>query len=143
MRLISPAFNQNGFIPRQYTCDGEDVNPELTIEDIPEGTQSLALVVDDPDSPMGTWVHWVVYDIPSLSRIDTNSIPGTQGMNDFQKRDYGGPCPHSGTHHYCFTIYALDEKLGLKEGLSKRDLEKAIQGYILDKAELVGLYKRG
>jgi len=143
MRLTSPEFKKNDVIPPKFTCDGEDVNPHLTIEDLPEGTQSLALVVDDPDAPAGTWVHWVVYDIPPLSRIDADSVPGTQGTNDFQKQDYGGPCPPSGTHHYCFTVYALNEKLGLREGLSKGDLEEAIQGHILDKAELVGLYTRG
>lgn len=142
MKLMSPDFGNKKIIPLKFTCDGEDINPQLIIEDIPEGTESLALVVDNPDAPRGTWVHWIVYDIPPLSRIDENSIPGTQGKNDFHKVDYGGPCPPSGTHHYCFKLYALDKKMALREGLSKRKLEEAMQGHILDKADLVGLYKR-
>jgi Raf kinase inhibitor-like YbhB/YbcL family protein len=142
MKLTSPAFENNGFIPSKYTCQGEDINPALSIEDIPEGTKSLALIVDDPDAPMGTWVHWVVYDIAPVSRIDEDSIPGKQGINDFRKKDYGGPCPPSGTHRYFFKIYALDEELGLEEGVNKRGLEKAMQAHILEKAELIGLYKK-
>ena len=142
MKLTSREFENNNFIPRKFTCQGEDVNPELLVEDIPENTKSLALIVDDPDAPMGTWVHWVVYDIPVISRIEEDSIPGKQGRNDFGKRDYGGPCPPSGTHRYFFKIYALDTKLNLKEGARKSDLEKAMEGHILDKAELIGLYKK-
>jgi len=142
MRLTSPEFQNNAMIPRKFTCQGEDVNPTLIIEDVPEGTKSLALIVDDPDAPMGTWVHWVVYDIPVSSRIEENSIPGKQGRNDFGRKDYGGPCPPSGTHRYFFKIYALDTILGLEEGISKSALEKAMQGHILDKAELIGLYKK-
>lgn len=142
MRVTSPEFAQNELIPARFTCDGEDINPELTIEDIPDGTQSLALVVDDPDAPMGTWVHWVVYDIPRISQIEENSVPGKQGVNDFQKRDYGGPCPPSGTHRYFFKAYALDTTLELEEGASKAELEGAMDGHILDQDELVGSYKR-
>jgi Raf kinase inhibitor-like YbhB/YbcL family protein len=142
MKLISPDVRNKKIIPRKFTCDGEDINPRLVIEDVPRGTKSLALIVDDPDSPMKTWVHWVVYDIPPVSRIDEDSIPGTQGMNDFEKMGYGGPCPRTGTHHYCFKLYALDTRLALKEGANKRKLEQAMQGHILDKADLVGLYKR-
>ena len=142
MELMSPAFKHNGFIPVRFTCEGIDINPPLTIKDIPQGTKSLALIVDDPDAPMGTWVHWVVYDIPVRSSIDEDTIPGKQGMNDFGRKDYGGPCPPSGTHHYFFKIYALDEKLNLKEGITKKDLEKAMEGHILDRAELIGLYKK-
>lgn len=143
MRLTSPEFENNKFIPQKFTCDGEDISPVLELSDIPDKTQSLALIVDDPDAPMGTWVHWVVFDIPVISRIDENSIPGKQGRNDFGRKDYGGPCPPSGTHRYFFKVYALDKKLNLAEGISKQDLEKAMQGHIVDKAELVGLYKRG
>lgn len=143
MELKSPEFENNQFIPKKFTCEGEDVNPALIIENLPEGTKSLALIVDDPDAPMGTWVHWVVYDIPVTSRIDEDSVPGKQGINDFRKKDYGGPCPPSGTHRYFFKIYALDQELGLPEGITKEDLEKAMQGHILDKAELIGLYKKG
>lgn len=142
MKITSPNFKDNEFIPKKFTCEGEDVNPALIIEGIPEEAKSLALIVDDPDAPMGTWVHWVVYDIPVVDRIEENSIPGKQGINDFGRRDYGGPCPPSGTHRYFFKIYALDEMLNLKEGVSKRELERIIQGHILEKAELIGLYKK-
>ena len=142
MKITSPNFKDNELIPKKFTCEGEDVNPALIIEGIPEEAKSLALIVDDPDAPMGTWVHWVVYDIPVVDRIEENSIPGKQGINDFGKRDYGGPCPPSGTHRYFFKIYALDEMLNLKEGVSKRELERIIQGHILEKAELIGLYKK-
>lgn len=142
MKLTSPSFEHNQLMPKKFTCDGEDVSPALVIQDIPDKTQSLALIVDDPDAPMGTWVHWVVYDMPVVSRIEENIIPGRQGSNNFGRKDYGGPCPPSGTHRYFFKLYALDEKLEAKEGLSKQELEKAIAGHILDKAELIGLYKR-
>lgn len=142
MKVRSPEFESSGFIPMRFTCQGEDVNPALIVEGIPAQAKSIALIVDDPDAPMGTWVHWVVYDIPVVSRIEENSIPGKQGMNDFGRKDYGGPCPPSGTHRYFFKVYALDKELGLKEAVDKRGLEKAMQGSILDKAELVGLYKK-
>lgn len=142
MKISSPEFDNNKSIPSKFTCEGKDVNPALVIENIPEGTKGLALIVDDPDAPMGTWVHWVVYDIPVTSRIGEDSIPGKQGINDFRRTNYGGPCPPSGTHRYFFKIYALDRELGLKEGVSKKALEKAMEGHILDKAELVGLYKK-
>ncbi len=143
MKLTSPSFKDKANIPSKFTCEGEDINPGLDIEDIPDGTKSLALIVDDPDAPMKTWVHWVVYDIaPTQRHIDENSIPGKQGINDFRKENYGGPCPPSGTHRYFFKIYALGKVLGLREGVSKEDLEKAMQGHVLDQAELVGLYKR-
>lgn len=142
MKITSPEFEHNAMIPSQFTCDGEDINPPLIIEDIPPETKSLALIVDDPDAPMGTWVHWVVYDIPVTNQIQEDSIPGKQGMNDFRKKDYGGPCPPSGTHRYFFKLYALDQELNLEEGLSKKDLEDAMEGHILAQAELIGLYKR-
>lgn len=142
MQITSPAFVNGGFIPRKYTCQGQDVNPPLVIEDIPAGAKSLALIVDDPDAPMGTWVHWVLFDLPLLDRIEEDSVPGKQGINDFGKRDYGGPCPPSGTHRYFFKLYALDKMLDLPEGISKKDLEKAMQGHILDQAQLIGLYQK-
>jgi Raf kinase inhibitor-like YbhB/YbcL family protein len=142
MKITSPDFKNNELIPKKFTCDGENVSPCLVIESIPPQAKNLALIIDDPDAPMGTWVHWVVYDIPPLSRIEQNSIPGKQGMNDFGRRNYGGPCPPSGTHRYFFKIFALDAVLELKEGSSKKELERSIQGHILEKAELVGLYKR-
>ena len=125
-----------------FTCQGDDVNPELIIEGLPDGVKTLALIVDDPDAPMGTWVHWVVYDIPVITKIEENSIPGKQGGNDFGRKNYGGPCPPSGTHRYFFKLYALDTLLDLPEGINKEDLEGVIQGHILDKTELVGLYKK-
>lgn len=142
MKLTSPVFENNKSIPKKYTCEGEDINPPIAITDIPEGAKSLTLIVDDPDAPMGMWVHWVVYDIPLVSEINENQIPGTQGYNDFRRNDYGGPCPPSGTHRYFFKLYALDEKLGLKVGAKKAELEKAMEGHILAKAALVGLYKK-
>jgi len=142
MKLTSPAFKHNEFIPAKYTCQGDDVNPPLVIEDVPEGTKSLALIVDDPDAPGMTWVHWVVYEMPVISKIEENSIPGKQGINDFRKKNYGGPCPPSGTHRYFFKLYALDKKLGLEEGLRKKELEAAMQGHILAECQLIGLYKK-
>ena len=138
----SPAFANNGFIPTKYTCDGEDVNPSISIEGIPDGTQSLTLIVDDPDAPMGTWDHWIVWNIPPSEKIEENSVPGVEGLNDFRKHSYGGPCPPSGTHRYFFKIYALDTKLNLNANTRKKDLEKAMQSHILAKGELVGRYSR-
>ena len=143
MKITSPSFRNNEKMPAKFTYDGEDINPALDIENLPEGTKSLALIVDDPDAPMKTWVHWVVYDIPPSGRIDEGSIPGKQGINDSGGKDYHGPCPPSGTHRYYFKIYALDKTLGLNDGISKADLEKAMQRSILSSAELVGLYNRG
>ncbi len=141
-KLTSPEFEHNAAMPSKFTCQGDDINPALVIEGLPGSTKSLALIVDDPDAPMGTWVHWVVYNIPVISKIEENSIPGTQGSNDFGRKDYGGPCPPSGAHRYFFKMYALDAQLNLPEGISKEDLEQAMQGHILDKAELIGLYKK-
>lgn len=143
MKITSPEFESGKYMPAKFTCDGGDINPTLIIEGIPKEAKSLVLIVDDPDAPRGTWVHWVVYDIPIRERIDENSVPGKQGMNDSGGRTYHGPCPPSGTHRYFFKIYALDNVLNLNEGIRKPDLEKAMQGHILDKAELIGLYKRG
>ena len=144
MKLISPAFKHNGAMPFEYTCDGADISPELNIENVPENAKSLALIIDDPDAPAGTWVHWVVWNIPP----DTTKIAkgtesgGIGGKNSWGRIGYGGPCPPSGTHRYFFKLYALDINLGLKEGSSKQDLEKAMQGHIIEKAELIGHYKR-
>ncbi len=143
MKLTSPGFENNGYIPIRFSQEGEDINPPLVIENIPQGTKSLALIVDDPDAPAGTWLHWLVYDIPVISNIEENSIPGKQGINSARIKNYHGPYPPSGTHRYFFKIYALDKILNLKEGIRINDLEKAMEGHILDKAELVGLYKRG
>lgn len=143
LSVMSSAFENNKLIPPKYTCDGDDVNPPLRIEGVPEGTKTMALIVDDPDCPTGTWDHWIVWNIPTTtSKIAENTVPGTQGMNDFRKRSYGGPCPPSGTHRYFFKIYALDVKLDLSPTSRKGDLEKAIRGHVLAKGELVGLYRR-
>lgn len=143
MEVRSPEFENGKKIPRKFTCEGGDFNPSLIIGDIPAGAKSLALIVDDPDAPMGTWVHWVSFNIPVVSRIDEDSIPGKQGINDFGRKEYGGPCPPSGIHRYFFKLYALDNVLDLNEGINNEALEEAVEGHILDKAELIGLYKKG
>ncbi|HML03683.1 MAG TPA: YbhB/YbcL family Raf kinase inhibitor-like protein [Candidatus Bathyarchaeia archaeon] len=142
LTVKSSAFPNNGPVPPKYTCDGEDINPPLSIEGIPQGTQSLALTVDDPDAPMGTWDHWVVWNITPSNEIKENTVPGVEGMNDFRKHSYGGPCPPSGTHRYFFKVYALDTKLNLSPNSRKKDLEKSMQGHILAKGETVGRYSR-
>lgn len=140
--ITSPVFENKGFIPSKYTCDGANVNPPLSIEATPEGTQSLVLIVDDPDAPMGIWDHWVVWNISPAKKIEENSVPGSEGLNSFNKHSYGGPCPPSGTHRYFFKVYALDTKLELKTNSKKKDVENAIKGHTLAKGEIVGLYKR-
>ncbi|MBI5576307.1 MAG: YbhB/YbcL family Raf kinase inhibitor-like protein [Deltaproteobacteria bacterium] len=143
--IASPAFEDQGLIPPKYTCDGADVNPPLSIGNIPVKTKSLALVVDDPDAPMGTWVHWVMWNMgPGVDSVPENSIPkgALQGTNDFRKQGYGGPCPPSGTHRYYFKLYALDAPLALQPGATKAQLEQAMKGHLLGKAELIGLYRR-
>jgi len=142
MKITSPSFKNGASIPTKFTGEGIDVNPALDIEDIPALSKSLVLIVDDPDAPMKTWVHWVVYDIPPINHIDENSIPGKQGMNDAGKENYHGPNPPSGTHRYYFKIYALDKVLSITGGISKSDLEDAMKGCVLSSAELMGLYKR-
>jgi hypothetical protein len=142
LKITSPAFRHNDVIPAKCTGDGKDINPALQIEGIPEGTQSLALVVDDPDAPMGTWDHWVVWNIPPSNLIKENSVPGTEGLNSFRRHRYGGPCPPSGTHRYFFKVYALDTKLTLNPNSNKKDLEKAMQGHVLAKGEIIGKYAR-
>jgi len=142
MKLKSPEFKNNEYIPKRFTCSGENVNPALIIEAAPTDTKSLALIFDDPDAPSGDWVHWIVFDMPVVSKIEENSTPGKQGVNDFGRIGYGGPCPPFGTHRYIFKAYALDTKLNLEEGLTKADLEKAMAEHILAKAELTGLYKK-
>jgi len=143
MKLTSPAFDQNGTIPDKYTCQGDDINPELHFENVPDGTERFALIVDDPDAPAGTWLHWLVYDIPAdKTTIEENSIPGKQGMNDFDKRDYGGPCPPSGEHRYFFRGYALDEELELEEGRKRSDVESAMEGHVIGSYELIGKYSK-
>lgn len=145
MRLTSPAFVNDGVIPQKYTCDGEDINPPLTIESVPVEAKSLALIVDDPDAPAGTWVHWLLWDInPGIGHIAENSIPNEAGtgMNSWGKRGWGGPCPPSGTHHYIFRLFALNEVLRLPDSSDRKTLDRAMQGKIVGRCELVGLYHR-
>ncbi|MFW6159246.1 MAG: YbhB/YbcL family Raf kinase inhibitor-like protein [Planctomycetota bacterium] len=142
MKLASPAFEPHQPIPPKYTADGQDVSPPLAVEAVPDDAKSLALIVDDPDAPGKTWVHWIVYGIPVTDRIDEAGVPGTQGQNDFGKLAYGGPAPPSGTHRYVFKLYALDEESDWDEGLSKQEVEQKMEGHVVDQAELVGTYSR-
>lgn len=142
LSITSPAFENHKSIPSKYTCDGDDVNPPLIIRGVPEGTEALVLIVDDPDAPMGTWDHWIVWDIPPTDRIEENSVPGTEGLNDFKKHSYGGPCPPSGTHRYFFKVYAVDTELNLDPDSRKEDVEKAMKGHTVAQGELVGVYSR-
>lgn len=148
--ISSGAFVEGGSIPVEYTCDGSDVSPPLLLKGIPDGAKSIALIMDDPDAPGGTFVHWVIYNIPAGTRQLPKGIPTTvtlndgsrQGISDFRRTGYGGPCPPSGTHRYYFKLYALDIVLDLPQGASKAQLEKAMQGHILAKSELMGRYGR-
>ncbi len=145
LTLSSPAFEHNRLIPQKHTCDGEDVSPALRIGNAPPGTKSFALIVDDPDAPAGTWVHWILWNIdPKTTEIGEGTVPpgAVQGMNDFRKSGYGGPCPPSGTHRYFFKLYALDTVPGRSRGAVKADLERAMKGHIIAQAELIGLYTR-
>lgn len=145
LSITSKAFLPDGMIPSKYTCDGADVNPPLLIGTVPEKTRSLALIVDDPDAPVGIWVHWVVWNIGAGTKeIPENSVPpgALQGTNDFRKQGYGGPCPPSGTHRYFFKLYALDAPLSAPAGATKARIEEAMKGHVLAQAELIGLYKR-
>ena len=140
--LKSPAFENNKKIPLKYTCDGTNISPPLTIEGIPDEAKTLALIVDDPDAPSGTFDHWVVWNIrASTNKIDENKAPGTEGMNSARERGYHGPCPPSGTHRYFFKVYALDTSLDLSAKSKKKDVEKAMGGHVLAKGELIGLYR--
>ncbi len=148
MTLTSSAFKEGGMIPKKYTCDGPDVSPPLNWENVPAQAKSLAMIVDDPDAPMGTWVHWVIFNMPSgITGLPENvppkdSLPdgSLQGKNDFRNYGYGGPCPPGGTHRYFFKLYALDSVLRLKAGCSKSDLLKAMQGHVIGEGELMGRY---
>ncbi|HEX2711862.1 MAG TPA: YbhB/YbcL family Raf kinase inhibitor-like protein [Candidatus Acidoferrales bacterium] len=149
--LKSSAFTAEESIPKKHTCDGPDLSPALAWGQPPAGTQSLSLIVDDPDAPVGTWVHWVLYDLPATARELPEGVPkqeelssgARQGRNDFRRIGYGGPCPPpGGPHRYFFKLYALDTKTNLKPGATKTELEKAMRGHILGKSELMGRYKR-
>lgn len=150
MKLVSPAFDNGSMIPDKYTCDGADISPPLRWGHPPRGTVSFAMICDDPDAPVGTWVHWVYYDIPAAAGGLPENVPpqkapangGKQGVNDFRKIGYGGPCPPGNTHRYFFRLYALDAVLNLNPGLTKQQLLREIGNHILGKAQLMGKYKR-
>lgn len=144
MALTSPAFNNEDPIPEKYSCDGEDISPELDWFGTPEGTVSLVLIMDDPDAPMGTWVHWVLFNLPmDLSGLREGMTGvGLDGSNSWNRTGYGGPCPPSGTHRYFFKLYALDLVLDLESGADKAAVLSAMEGHILGEAELMGTYSR-
>ena len=150
IKITSSAFEDGGLIPAKYTCDGADMSPPLQWDAVPEGTKSIALICDDPDAPMGTFVHWVIFGLPADTRELAENIPSDetlpngakQGTSDFGRIGYGGPCPPSGTHRYFFKIYALDAEVELAAGASKRELLKAMEGHILGQGQLIGKYKR-
>lgn len=151
IQLTSPAFTAGTPIPVQYTCDGQDLSPPLRWSNVPAEAKSLALIADDPDAPMGTWVHWVLYNLPpgtaelpeGLSTSETLPNGAKQGMNDFRRLGYGGPCPPRGNpHRYFFKLYALDTELSLKSGATKKDLVRAMEGHTLAEGQLMGTYKR-
>jgi hypothetical protein len=151
IQITSPAFTEGQPIPRKYTCDAEDASPPLAWSGVPAEVKSLALVVDDPDAPVGNWVHWVFYNLPpslttlkeGIAKTPAVEGVGTQGTNDFRKIGYGGPCPPRGKpHRYFFKLYALDTSLSLPPGASKADLEKAMRGHILAQGQLIGTYSR-
>ena len=150
IKITSSAFEDGGLIPAKYTCDGEDISPPLQWEAVPDGTASIAVICDDPDAPMGTWVHWVIFGLPADTKElaenfpDDETLPdGTrQGITDFGSTGYGGPCPPSGTHRYFFKIYALDKKIELATIADKAKLLEAMEGHIIGQGQLVGKYKR-
>jgi hypothetical protein len=150
MELKSTTFDAGAMIPKPYTCDGQNISPSLAWTAVPGNTKSLALICDDPDAPIGTWVHWVIFNLPADLKELPENIPAQktlpngakQGINDFRKIGYGGPCPPSGEHRYFFKLYALDAMLDLKAGATKADLLQALEGHILDESKLMGKYRR-
>jgi Raf kinase inhibitor-like YbhB/YbcL family protein len=150
--LTSSAFAEGASIPEEYTCQGKDVSPPLKWSGVPSETKSLALIMDDPDAPMGTWVHWVLYDLPpSMTDLPQGlsakehiaAGSGKEGVNDFKRSGYGGPCPPAGKpHRYFFKLYALDTTLDLNPGAKKKDLERAMENHILSQGQLMATYKR-
>lgn len=150
IKVTSAAFEEGGLIPPNYTCDGADISPPLRWDAAPEGTKSIALISDDPDAPMGTWVHWVLYNLPAETTELAENIPAQetlpngakQGITDFRRVGYGGPCPPSGTHRYFFKIYCVDETLDLPPRSDKAALLKAMDGHVLAQGQLMGKYER-
>lgn len=144
MKITSLDFKNNGKIPIRFTGDGQNINPNLSIEGVPSGAKNLVLILHDPDAPAKDWVHWLVWNIsPNTKLIKENSVPesAVQGINDSRQIGYDGPSPPSGTHRYFFKIFALDTLLSLREGSRREELENAMKGHVLDKAELIGLYR--
>lgn len=139
---ISSVFQHEGAIPSKFTCDGGNFNPPLNIERIPEGTQTLAIIMEDPDAPKGTYDHWLVWNISPKSPILENSVPGISGTNSAGKTGYHGPCPPSGSHRYYFHVFALDAKLNLEAGADKKALQEAMEPHILAKGVIMGRYQR-
>jgi Raf kinase inhibitor-like YbhB/YbcL family protein len=146
LKAVSPSFENGGLMPAKFTCDGENISPEISWEGVPGNVKSLSLICDDPDAPSGDFVHWVVFNIPvEVNGFKENarvSEIADLGSTDFGRPGYGGPCPPSGTHHYHFKVYALDEMLEIDKNIDKYDLLDKMEGHILAKGELVGLYKR-
>lgn len=145
LKITTPEFDYMKKMPVKFSCKGEDVNPRLEIEGVPVGTKSLVLIIDDPDAPMGNWDHWIVWNISADTKvIEEDSVPkgAVEGINDFGKNSYGGPCPPSGTHRYFFKLYALDKVLDLPSNSRKKVILDAIDGHILDYSELVGLFAK-
>ncbi len=141
LQVKSSAFQLNQPIPKKYSCKGDGINPPLSIEGVPKEAKTLTLIMDDPDAPSGTFDHWVVCDIPASTKsIGENTVPGIEGLNGMRRKGYTGPCPPYGTHRYFFKVYALDTELNLGSSARKHDVEKAMQGHILAKGELVGLF---
>lgn len=142
MKISSSQIKAGKMIPRKYTCQGQNVNPPLEIGGVPENAKSLVILIEDPDAPMGTWTHWVVFNVPPTSLIPENTVPGMQAKNDFQRIEYGGPCPPIGTHRYFFKVFALDATLALQEGCSRMDVEGAMKGHILSQGEFFAIYQK-
>ena len=142
MKLMSPAFQAKEMIPRKYTCQGQNINPPLKITEIPPGTKSLAIIMEDPDSPGGTFIHWIQYNIPVIDIIPENASPGESGLNDFREKGYGGPCPAKGMHRYFIHLFALDDELTVQPGTGKSGLTGRMKGHILDHADLMGVYRK-
>jgi len=145
MEIKSPEFNNEGPIPPKYTCDSDNISPPLEISGTPNEAKSLVLIVDDPDASSGTWMHWSVWNIdPQTESIAEGKLPNAavEGATSFGEIGYGGPCPPSGEHHYVFKIFALDKGIWLESGASRSELEKEMEGHVIAKGELIGLYSR-
>ena len=142
IKIFSKAFESDSSIPRKYTCSGENINPPLEFEGISKKAKSLVLIIEDPDAPMKVFTHWIVWNIVPTAKIDEDSIPGIEGVNDFRKIGYGGPCPPSGTHRYFFKVYALDKQLEIKPGTSRKELESEMKRHVIGEGELMGKYSK-